>query len=89
MDQNLAHMYMMDSKSRAKVYLLRKHYVKMVVSSGLKEMIEGIKVAAKFKRIYASSFYFGKNEVAVWTAQIVNDTNKTQFLFRIEKVFLT
>jgi hypothetical protein len=116
MDQNLAYMYMMSSKSRGKVLFtketLRKdgsrvqlfpgvktwfdrineygknkgviveHYI---ISSGLKEMIEGTEVADKFKKIYASSFYFDKDGVAVWPAQVVNYTNKTQFLFRIEK----
>ena len=42
----------------------------------------------KFKKIYASSFYFDKSGVAVWPAQVVNYTNKTQFLFRIEKGIL-
>lgn len=59
-----------------------EHYI---ISSGLKEMIEGTEVADKFKKIYASSFYFDKAGVAVWPAQVVNYTNKTQFLFRIEK----
>lgn len=59
-----------------------EHYI---ISSGLKEMIEGTKVATKFKKIYASSFYFDEDGVAVWPAQVVNYTNKTQFLFRIEK----
>ena len=48
-------------------------------------MIEGTEVADKFKKIYASSFYFDQDGVAVWPAQVVNYTNKTQFLFRIEK----
>lgn len=59
-----------------------EHYI---ISSGLKEMIEGTTVAEKFKKIYASSFYFNERGVAVWPAQVVNYTNKTQFLFRIEK----
>ena len=59
-----------------------EHYI---ISSGLKEMIEGTTVADKFKRIYASSFYYDDCNVAIWTAQVVNYTNKTQFLFRIEK----
>lgn len=61
-----------------------EHYI---ISSGLKEMIEGTSVAkaGAFERIYASSFYYDKNGVAVWPAQVVNYTNKTQFLFRIEK----
>ena len=61
-----------------------EHYI---ISSGLKEMIEGTSVAqaGAFECIYASSFYYGDNNVAVWPAQVVNFTNKTQFLFRIEK----
>lgn len=59
-----------------------EHYI---ISSGLKEMIEGTSVADKFEKIYASSFYFNERGVAVWPAQVVNYTNKTQFLFRIEK----
>ena len=59
-----------------------EHYI---ISSGLKEMIEGTAVADKFKKIYASSFYYDANGVAKWPAQAVNYTNKTQFLFRIQK----
>ena len=59
-----------------------EHYL---ISSGLKEMIEGTEVADKFKKIYASSFYYNDVGEAVWPAQVVNYTNKTQFLFRIEK----
>ncbi|MCR4645954.1 MAG: haloacid dehalogenase-like hydrolase [Oscillospiraceae bacterium] len=61
-----------------------EHYI---ISSGLKEMIEGTSVAkaGAFERIYASSFYYNDRGVAVWPAQVVNYTNKTQFLFRIEK----
>ena len=61
-----------------------EHYI---ISSGLKEMIDGTSVAKNgaFERIYASSFYYNEKGVAVWPAQVVNYTNKTQFLFRIEK----
>ena len=61
-----------------------EHYI---ISSGLKEMIEGTKVArdGAFEKIYASSFYYNDRNVALWPAQVVNYTNKTQFLFRIEK----
>lgn len=50
-------------------------------------MIEGTVMAQEFEKIYASSFYFNDNGIAKWPAQAVNYTNKTQFLFRIEKVF--
>ena len=59
-----------------------EHYI---ISSGLKEMIEGSTIASEFKKIYASSFYYDEDGVAVWPAQVVNFTNKTQFLFRISK----
>lgn len=59
-----------------------EHYI---ISSGLREMIEGTTVANEFKKIYASSFFYDNEGVAVWPAQVVNYTNKTQFLFRIEK----
>ncbi len=61
-----------------------EHYI---ISSGLKEMIEGTKMAREgaFERIYASAFCYNDRGVAVWPAQAVNYTNKTQFLFRIEK----
>lgn len=59
-----------------------EHYI---ISSGLKEMIEGTEIAKYFKKIYASSFYYDECGVAVWPAQCINYTNKTQFLFRIKK----
>jgi len=61
-----------------------EHYI---ISSGLQEMIEGTEMAKNgaFDRIYASSFYFNDRGLVKWPAQVVNYTNKTQFLFRIEK----
>jgi hypothetical protein len=48
-------------------------------------MIEGTAVAGEFEKIYASSFYYNDRGIAVWPAQVINYTNKTQFLFRISK----
>lgn len=61
-----------------------EHYI---LSSGLKEMIEGTSIAkaGAFEAIFASSFYFNHRGTAKWPAQAINYTNKTQFLFRIEK----
>ena len=61
-----------------------EHYI---ISSGLKEMIEGTDIfkSNAFVKVFASSFLFNKNGEAIWPAQIVNYTNKTQFLFRIQK----
>lgn len=66
----------------AKRGIIIEHYI---ISSGLKEMIEGTSIAKEFKELYATSFYFDEDGVAVWPAQVVNYTNKTQFLFRISK----
>jgi hypothetical protein len=59
-----------------------EHYI---ISSGLREMIEGSAIAPEFEAIYANSFLFNDRGVAIWPAQMVNYTNKTQFLFRISK----
>ena len=62
-----------------------EHYI---ISSGLKEIIEGSSVAKYFKRIYASSYMYSPEGDAEWPAQAVNYTNKTQYIFRIAKGFL-
>ncbi len=62
--------------------VILEHYI---ISSGLREMIEGTSIAKEFKKIYASAFCFDEKGVPVWPAQTINYTNKTQFLFRIEK----
>ncbi len=59
-----------------------EHYI---ISSGLKEIIQGSLVAPYIKRIYASAFYYSPEDVAIWPAQAINYTNKTQYLFRIAK----
>ena len=59
-----------------------EHYV---ISSGLKEIIEGTPIAGYFKEIYAAEFLYDQDDVPVWPAMAVNYTSKTQFLFRINK----
>jgi 2-hydroxy-3-keto-5-methylthiopentenyl-1-phosphate phosphatase len=59
-----------------------EHYI---ISSGLKEVIEGSKIAKAFKEIFACEFYYEENDVAIWPKSIVNYTTKTQHLFRINK----
>lgn len=59
-----------------------EHYI---ISSGLKEIIEGSAVAPYFKRIYASSYLYSPDGTAEWPAQAINYTSKTQFIFRIAK----
>ena len=62
--------------------IIAEHYV---LSSGIREMIEGSLIGKEFKRIYASSFMYSANDVAYWPALAVNYTTKTQYLFRINK----
>lgn len=62
--------------------IIVEHYI---ISSGLKEMIKGTAIAGEFKKIYASAFMYDEYGVPEWPAQTINYTNKTQFLFRIEK----
>ncbi len=59
-----------------------EHYVN---SSGLMEMIEGTKIAKEFKKIFACSYLYEIDGKAIWPAVSVNYTNKTQFLFKINK----
>jgi len=59
-----------------------EHYI---ISSGIKEMIDGTPIAAEFEKIYASSFRYDANGVAEWPALAINFTTKTQYLFRINK----
>ncbi len=62
-----------------------EHYI---ISSGVKEIIEGSKIGKYFKQIYASEFYYDEQGRAVWPNRAVNYTNKTQFLVRINKGIL-
>lgn len=59
-----------------------EHYV---ISSGIKEIIEGSSIYKYFKKVYACEFLYNENKVAIWPKLAVNYTNKTQFLFRINK----
>ena len=59
-----------------------EHYI---ISAGLKEIIEGSPIGDKFKRIYASEFFYNEDGNAMWPKLAVNYTNKTQFLMRINK----
>lgn len=59
-----------------------EHYI---ISSGMKEIIEGTPIANEFKEIFACEYYFDENGDAVWPKTAVNYTNKTQFVYRINK----
>ncbi len=56
-----------------------------IISSGIREMVEGTSIHKEFKKVYASGFMFDHNGVACWPALGINYTTKTQYLFRINK----
>ena len=59
-----------------------EHYV---LSSGLKEIIEGSGISHEFKKVYACEFLYDEEGLASWPKLDVNFTNKTQFIYRINK----
>lgn len=59
-----------------------EHYIN---SSGLKEMLEGTSIAKEFKHIFASTYIYDGTGEAVWPGIAVDYTNKTQFIFKINK----
>jgi phosphoserine phosphatase len=67
-------------RSRGQVKLL--HYL---ISAGQKEILDGVSIRKHFKRIYASEYHFNHHGVATFPKFLVTDTQKTQFLFRINK----
>lgn len=59
-----------------------KHYV---LSSGLKELIEGCSIAHNFTNIFGCEYYFGEDGEAKFPKFCINSTDKTQYIFRINK----
>lgn len=59
-----------------------EHYV---ISSGMKEIIDGTVISGEFKNIFACEYLYDSDGIAVWPKTAVNYTNKTQFVYRINK----
>lgn len=68
--------------SRSGGLVQARHYI---ISAGLSEILEGISIKHHFERIYASQYHFNHHEVACFPTIVINDTSKTQYLFRINK----
>lgn len=58
-----------------------RHYM---ISSGLREIIEGTSIYHRFHNVFASEYFFDPYELP-FPKRVVTDTNKTQYLFRINK----
>ena len=56
-----------------------------VISSGIREMVLGTRIAKYLDDVYASSFVYDHHGVAKCPALALNYTTKTQYLFRINK----
>ena len=59
-----------------------EHYV---ISSGIKDIIEGSAIKDKFKKIFACQYYFDESGNAAWPRVAINYTQKTQYVFRVSK----
>lgn len=59
-----------------------EHYI---ISSGLKEIIDGTGISDKFKKVFACEYHYDENGIIDWPKLAINYTSKTQFLFRINK----
>jgi phosphoserine phosphatase len=59
-----------------------RHYI---ISAGLKEILDGVSIRGHFHRVFASEYVFNHHDVAVFPKVIINDTIKTQYIFRINK----
>ncbi|MBQ9235825.1 MAG: haloacid dehalogenase-like hydrolase [Alphaproteobacteria bacterium] len=75
---------------RINAYALKKgvvisHYL---ISSGLEEIIAGTPIYAKFHKVFAGCFMYNGYGEAIWPARTVNYTEKTQYIFRINKGML-
>ncbi|MFM8890471.1 MAG: HAD family hydrolase, partial [Planctomycetia bacterium] len=59
-----------------------EHYV---ISSGILEFIEGCRIYPRFRKVFASAYAYDESGRAKRPASAINNTKKTQFLFRINK----
>lgn len=59
-----------------------EHYI---ISSGIKDIIDGSDIKDEFKKIFACQYYFDENGEVLWPKIAINYTQKTQYIFRISK----
>ncbi|MEL6374782.1 MAG: HAD family hydrolase [Pseudomonadota bacterium] len=58
-----------------------RHYL---ISSGLREIVEGTSIFPRFHNVFASEYFFEAYDVP-YPKRVISDTGKTQYLFRINK----
>jgi 2-hydroxy-3-keto-5-methylthiopentenyl-1-phosphate phosphatase len=69
-------------KARSKSKVKIQHYI---ISSGMKEILEGISIRGHFREVYASEYHFNFQGIATFPKLLITDTSKTQYLFRVNK----
>jgi hypothetical protein len=69
-------------RSRSRGIVKLKNYI---ISAGQKEILEGITIRKHFARIFASEYFFDHHGVVKFPKVVVNDTIKTQYIFRVNK----
>ncbi len=63
-------------------YVKLRHYI---VSSGLREILQGTLIAKHFHTIFASQYSYDPYGRPVFVDRVITDVSKTQYLFRINK----
>ncbi len=68
-------------KAQADTAISVRHYL---ISSGLKEILEGTTIYNRFHNVFASEYFFEAYDLP-YPKRVITDTSKTQYLFRINK----
>lgn len=63
-------------------YVRLNHYI---VSSGLREILQGTSIAKHFRSIFASQYHYDSFGRPVFVDRVITDVSKTQYIFRINK----
>jgi len=69
-------------KKESKTKIQVEHFI---ISSGMKEILDGIAIRKYFRQIYGSEYHYNSNGKPVFPKMLITDTTKTQYLFRINK----
>ncbi len=56
-----------------------------IISAGQKEILKGVAIRNHFTAMFASEYFFDHHDRATWPNILINDTIKTQYIFRINK----
>lgn len=56
-----------------------------IISAGQKEILKGVAIREHFTAMFASEYFFDHHDRAIWPNILINDTIKTQYIFRINK----